>query len=79
MKNNPKVGLGLTTLMVEFARTQGLEKSSGTQMNFEECILGHPSSFRGSYIIPTEEPVHRFLAVTIAKNDRWLRQVFDMP
>ena len=52
-QNNPKVGLGLTTLMVEFAHNQGLEKSSGTQMNFWECILGNPSSFRGSNIIPT--------------------------
>ena len=38
MKNNPKVGLGLTTLlMVEFAHTQGLENSMGTQMNFGEA------------------------------------------
>ena len=52
-QNNPKVGLGLTTLMVEFAHTQGLENSMGTQMNFRECILGNTSSFRGSNIIPT--------------------------
>ena len=58
----------LATLMVEYAHTQGLGKSIGTQMNFGECILGYPLSFRGTYIIPTCKPVHRFSAVTIAIN-----------
>ena len=65
-KNNPKVGLGLTTLMVEFARTQSLEKSIDTQMNFGECILGYPLSFRGTYIIPTKEPTHRIILETMS-------------
>ena len=56
----------LATLMVEYAHTQGLGKSIGTQMNFGECILGQTLPFRGSYIIPSGHPVHRKTAVTIA-------------
>ena len=58
----------LATLMVEYAHTQGLGKSIGTQMNFGECILGHTLPFRGSYIIPSGHPVHRKTGVTIATN-----------
>ena len=56
----------LATLMVEYAHTQGLGKSIGTQMNFGECILGQTLTFRGTYSILTCKPVHRFSAVTIA-------------
>ena len=66
MENDPKRGLDLTTLMVEFAHTQGLEKSRGTQMNFGECILGHTLFFRGSNIIPTLSTVYKFSEEGIA-------------
>jgi hypothetical protein len=56
----------LATLMVEYAHTQGLEKSIGTQMNFGECILGHTLPFRGNYIIPSGHPLQRMKLVTIA-------------
>ncbi len=52
--------------MVEFAHTQSLEKSIDTQMNFGECILGYPLSFRGTYIIPTKEPAHRIILETMS-------------